>query len=181
MALYFITGNAHKVRDMKVTLPDIDQLDIELPELQDVDPRNIISAKLHAAFEHHPGPFMVEDTSLYFDCLNGLPGPLVKWFLQKLGNQGLYELVTKLGNPNATAKTIIGYAENRSHIQFFEGEVKGTIVAPRGTDNFGWQVIFQPEGYSKTFAEMTPEEKGTLSMRAFAAEKLKKYLQNRDG
>jgi len=54
--------------------------------------------------------------------------------------------------------------------------VKGTIVEPRGETNFGWDPIFQPEGYTKTFAEMSADEKNSLSMRKLAAEKLKESL-----
>lgn len=174
--LSFITGNKFKYAEVKLLLPNIEQLDISLPELQELDSHKIIQFKLQEAFKHHAGPFIVEDTSLYLDCLHGLPGPLGKWFEHALGNDGLYEIINKLGNPRATCTTIIGYAESKNLVQYFEGTLTGTIVAPKVADPFGFNAIFQPKGYTKTFAEMTKEEKNEISMRGQAVKKLKKYL-----
>ena len=80
------------------------------------------------------------------------------------------------GNFNAEAKVIIGYSNSVGEISFFEGNTKGTIVAPRGTEGFGWDPIFQPEGYEKTFAELGVEEKNKFSMRRIAVEKVKEFL-----
>ena len=84
MSLYFITGNKNKFEEVKSILPEIEQLDVDLPEIQDIDAQNIIRFKLLEALRHHAGEFIVEDTSLYFDCLKGLPGPLIKWFLETI-------------------------------------------------------------------------------------------------
>mgnify|MGYP000548382432 CR=1 FL=1 len=119
---------------------------------------------------------MVEDTSLYLDCLNGLPGPLIKWFLETIGNDGLFRIVDKFGNAKAEAKTIIGYAKSHEEIYFFEGIVKGQIVSPRGETKFGWDPIFPTEGYSQTFAEMSAEEKNAISQRRRAFERLKSLM-----
>ena len=177
MALYFITGNKNKFKEARSILSGVEQLDIDLPEIQEIDATEIVEAKLLEALKHKEGEFIIEDTSLYFDCLNGLPGPLIKWFLQTVGNKGLFDLVDKLGNDQAGAKTIIGYAENKSRVHFFTGSIKGRIVSPRGDSNFGWDPIFQPEGYSKTFAEMSSEEKNAISMRRVALNKLKEFIE----
>lgn len=174
--LYFITGNKGKFQEAKRILPELEQLDIDLPEIQDIDPHNIIKAKLDAAFAHHPGPFIVEDTSLYLDCLNGLPGPLIKWFLKTVGNQGLYEISSKLGNNRATAKTLVGYAKDKDTASFFEGVIEGYIVAPTAAGGFGWDPIFQPTDHPSSFGQMTLEEKEVFSMRKIALEKLKAVL-----
>lgn len=179
MALHFITANAGKYEEVKQYIHEVVQLDIDLPEVQGLDPHFIIRNKLVEAHQHHRGELMVEDTSLYFDALNGMPGPLIKWFLKALGNQGLYELAVKLGNPKATAKTIIGYSDNGSDPVFFEGVVSGKIVTPQGKEGFGWDPIFQPDGYTKTFAQMW-EEKNLLSMRKIAVGKLVTYLKNHE-
>ncbi len=176
MALQFITGNKNKFEEVKTVIPDLEQLDIDLVEIQDLDPHSIINAKLHEAFKHHSGEFIVEDTSLYFEKLNGMPGPMIKWFLKSLGNDGLSDLAQRLENQKATAKVMIGYAKNTDDIHYFEGSIDGTIVLPRGETTFGWDPIFQPEGFDKTFAEMTSEEKNAISMRKIATEKLKEFL-----
>lgn len=178
MSLYFITGSSRKFSEIQSIISHIQQKDIDLPEIQELDPKRIITAKLHEAFQHCSGECIVEDTSLYFDCLHGLPGPLIKWFMKTIGNEGLYTLTKALENHKATSKTLIGYAKSKDDMYFFEGEVKGTIVFPRGDKGFGWDAIFLPEGETKTFAEMTSEEKEKYSMRRIAADKLKKYLEN---
>ena len=176
MAIYFITGNKNKFEEVKAIMPDVEQLDIDLPEIQDIDAKKIIEEKLSAAFNHKKGKFIVEDTSLYLDCLNGLPGPLIKWFLKTIGNGGLYEISEKMKNNKAEAKTIIGYAQSPGKIYFFEGSVKGKIVKPTGETCFGWDPIFQPDGFAKTFAEMSRDEKNSISMRRIAVNKLKEFL-----
>jgi len=177
VALYFITGNKNKFSEVKAIIPNVEQLDIDLPEIQDIDAKKIISAKLLEALNYKQAEFIVEDTSLYLECLNGLPGPLIKWFMKTIGNDGLFNIAEKLGNNKAEAKTIIGYAKNPKEIYYFEGSVKGKIVSPRGKSGFGWDPIFQPEGFSKSFAELTPEEKNKISMRRIALNKLKEFLE----
>ncbi len=176
MALFFITGNKNKFEEVKAILDDVEQLDIDLPEVQDIDAKNVIRAKLLEALKHKDGEFIVEDTSLHLDCLKGLPGPLIKWFLKTIGNEGLTNLAEKLGDSKAEAKTIIGYAKNRNEIEFFEGTIPGKVVAQTGASGFGWDPIFQPNDFDKTFAEMSAEEKKGVSMRKIAVEKLKKFL-----
>ncbi len=176
MALYFITGNKNKFAEVSAILPNVEQLDIDLPEIQDIDAKEIIKAKLLEALNHKQAEFIVEDTSLYFDCLNGLPGPLIKWFMKTIGNDGLFNIVEKLRNMKAEAKTIIGYAKNSDELHYFEGSIKGIIVSPKGKSSFGWDPIFQPDGFSKSFAELTQEEKNEISMRRIALNKLKKFI-----
>jgi inosine triphosphate pyrophosphatase len=175
MSLQFITGNKGKFAELHAIISEVEQLDIDLPEVQEIDARKIIEAKLDEALKDHSGEFIVEDTSLYYDNMNGLPGPFVKWFLKTVGNEGLYK-VAQLFGVDATIKTIIGYTNGSNEIQFFEGEAKGTIVEPRGDNGFGFDPIFQPEGFGKTLAEMTMEEKNMISTRKIAAMKLQEYL-----
>ncbi|MCX6740556.1 MAG: RdgB/HAM1 family non-canonical purine NTP pyrophosphatase [Candidatus Parcubacteria bacterium] len=175
--MYFITGNKGKLHEVQSILPDVEQLDIDLPEIQEIDARKVVEAKLLEALKNHKGEFIIEDTSLYLDCLNGLPGPLIKWFLKTIGNNGLAEIARKYGNYKAQAKTIIGYAKNPQEIYFFEGDLEGEIAEPTGETGFGWDPIFKPRGFAKTFAEMTREEKNKISMRRQALNKLKQFLE----
>ncbi len=176
--LYFITGNKNKFEEVGAVIPEIEQLDIDLPEIQELDAEEVVKAKLLEAFKHHDGEFIVEDTSVHIKALNGFPGPLVKWFTQALTHDGIVELVEKLGDSSCDMKTIIGYARNPEDIHFFEGVMSGKIVRRRdgGMGTFGWDPIFIPDGYTKTFAEMGREEKNQISYRRIAAEKLKHFL-----
>jgi inosine triphosphate pyrophosphatase len=174
--IYFLTGNQSKLAEARAILGEVESLDIDLPEIQEIDAQAVIKQKLIEGLKHKNGELIVEDTSLYLDALNGLPGPLIKWFLKTIGNSGLYDIANKLGNNRAQAKTIIGYAKSLDEILFFEGVIKGEIVSPRGDNGFGWDAIFKPDGYTKTFAQMTVEEKNAISMRRIAFERLKVAL-----
>ncbi len=178
MIVSFITGNKNKFDEVRRVIPGLEQLDLDLPEIQAIDPRAIIKAKLVEALNHHAGPFIVEDTSLYLQCLGGLPGPLIKWFMQGLGCHGIYDLARRYDNYRAEAKTIIGYAKSHDEILFFEGAVSGIIVVPASESAFGWDPIFQPDGFGMSFAQMSREDKNKISMRGIAAQKLKDYLEN---
>ena len=176
--LYFITGNRTKFEEAKEILRDIDleQFDVDLPEIQEIDWLAVVKAKLEAALERHAGPFIVDDVSVRFEALNGLPGPLIKWFLKAMSLEEIHGMLEKLGNTAAEVSLLIGYAKNRDDIHFFEGVVRGKIVAPRG-EYFGWDPIFAPNGSQKTYAEMGREEKNKLSHRRLALDKLKEFLE----
>ena len=178
MAIHFVTGSKNKLEEVRSILDSVEQLDIDLQEIQEIDAQLIIRAKLAEALKYHKEALMVEDTSLYFDALAGLPGPLIKWFMKTIGNEGLFKIVEGFGIYGAEAKTIIGYTDDSAEVRFFEGSVRGTIVAPRGETNFGWDPIFQPDGMDKTFAELTADEKNAVSMRRQAVERLKEYLSS---
>jgi inosine triphosphate pyrophosphatase len=118
----------------------------------------------------------VEDTSLSLDGMGGLPGPFIRWFLKSISIDGVYALTRTFG-VRATARTIFGYADENDTVLFFEGSLGGLVVPPRGTDGFGWDSIFQPDHFSKTFAEMSPAEKNLCSMRKKAAVGLQQHLE----
>lgn len=173
----FVTGNANKVLEIKKHVPDVEQLELDLPEVQGVDAQAIVHAKLIAARERTDDELIVEDTSLELDCLGGLPGPLIKWFVSSIGPDGIADLALRYDERGATARTIIGYS-NGTEMRFFEGSVRGSIVSPRGPPAFGWDPIFEPEGYDRTYSELG-EEKHAMSHRARAVEKLVEFLHSR--
>ena len=178
--LYFITSNKDKFEEAQEILGDfeMEQFDVDLPEIQEIDSRAVVRAKLEAALEHHEGPFIVDDVSMRWEALNGLPGPLIKWFLKSFSLKEMHGLVDKLGNTAGEVSLLIGYAKNRDDIHFFEGVVRGEIVSPRG-EGFGWDPIFQPDGSGKTYAEMGKEEKNKVSHRRLALDQLRDFLENK--
>lgn len=173
--IYFLTGNENKLKEVKEFVPEIKGLNVDVTEIQSISAEEIIKHKLNEAKKQHSGKFVVEDTSLYLDCLNGLPGPLIKWFLKTIGNEGLVRLAKFHNNDKAIAKCIVGFSDGEK-LNFFEGSINGKIVEKKGENGFGWDKIFQPDGYEKTFAEMTTEEKNKISHRRLAFEKLREYL-----
>jgi len=181
MTLHFITGNKGKFNEAKAIFPEVQQLDLELEEIQSLDARVIAEHKLRQALSKQDGEFFIEDTSLYLGCLNGFPGPLIKWFLESMGAEGIYNLVEKYENNSAVAASLVGYARkenNQMIITFFEAREEGTIVAARGDLDFGWGPIFQPLGQDKTHGELGLSYKMGKSMRGKALQQLKEYLKD---
>jgi len=176
MTLYFITGNPGKIKEVQEIIPNVEHIELDLKEIQSLDPEVVIGEKLKEAVKQQEGEFFIEDTSLYLDCLNGFPGPLIKWFLERLGGEGIYELIEKYDDRGARVKNVIGYSDGEKDIHFFIGELRGKIVSPKGKNGFGWDNIFVPEGFEKTFAEMSAEEKNKISHRRKALEKFKEFL-----
>lgn len=174
--IIFVTGNQGKFEEAKQIIPDLVQQDIDLVEIQEIDPKKVITHKLEEAKKLLSGNLIVEDTSLYLNGLNGLPGPLIKWFMKTIGNDGLFKIANSIGDTKAIAKVVVGFSKENGNIEFFEGAIDGNIVSPRGDNGFGWDPIFQPIGETKTFAEMTQEEKNEISMRKIAFQKLKKHI-----
>lgn len=176
MPLQFITWNKAKLNEVNKILKDITQLDIDLPEIQEIDPIKVVKAKLIEALKHTKWEIIIEDTSLFLDCLNWLPWPLIKWFLKTIWTKGLYDLADKYWNYKAEAKTIIWYAINKNEMHFFEWSIIWDIVSPRGNTDFGWDPIFQPKWYSQTFAEMPKNLKNTISHRSNALKKFTIFM-----
>ena len=177
----FITGNIAKFNEVKEFLPELQQLDINLPEIQELDAYTVVTAKLKEAQKHieKGTEFIIEDTSLYIEEMNLLPGTFIKWFLESLGVDGIWNLVKKFDSTKAYAKTIIGYVDRDANIHYFEGIIEGNIVEPRGV-GFGWNSLFQVKGSMKNFAEMNNQEKKIFSMRAKAVKKLQLFLDQRE-
>jgi inosine triphosphate pyrophosphatase len=185
--LVFITGNANKLREAKQILTgfDIESNDVDLPEIQEVNEQLIIEDKIRHALKLFDSEVFVEDTSLCFDAFNGLPGPLVKWFMKNVGLRGLVDMLSVYSDKTAYAKCYMGYgipakdgADEK--ILVFEGVVKGRIVEPLGDTRFGWDPIFLPDGHDKTFAQMTGEEKNAVSHRRKAFERFKEHLDKQN-
>lgn len=176
--LRLITGNIGKLAEFKDLLQgyELEQVNLDLVEIQEIDSQKIIEHKLQEALRHVNGPILVEDTSLHIEAFGGLPGPLIKWFEKSLSLAEIAELAILANKTKATAQVLIGLAENAEQLHYFKGELQGQIVAPRGENGFGWDKIFQPEGYDQTFGEMDISEKQKFSHRFLAVQELKKYL-----
>jgi len=174
ITIAFVTGNARKFAEAQHEIPQLTQLALDLPEIQELDSRKIIAAKVEAARANYTGALMVDDVSLELLALNGFPGPLIKWLLASNGNEGVWKIASSLGDTRARAICTLGYAVG-DEVQYFVGVVEGKIIAPRGPGT-GWDPVFVPTGETKTYGEMTLAEKNAQSHRGIALAKLKEYL-----
>ncbi|KAL2641874.1 hypothetical protein R1flu_009461 [Riccia fluitans] len=181
----FVTGNSKKLEEVKMilgqTIP-FRSVKLDLPELQG-EPEDISKEKCRLAAKQINGPVLVEDTCLCFNALKGLPGPYVrgKWFLQKTGHEGLNNLLAAYEDKSAYALCVFSLALGPDHEPVtFSGRTEGKIVPARGSGDFGWDPVFQPDGYSLTFAEMPKEEKNKISHRRRALDKVREHFYEKD-
>lgn len=177
MTVRFVTGNPRKLAEVQRIVPAVEGLALDLPEVQSLDPRVVIGRKLDEARRSVPGEAVaVEDVSFELEALNGFPGPLIKWLLEAVGPEGVARMARQLGNGRATARAVVGLALPGGTRKWFEGVVRGTLIAPRGSRAFGFDPIFQPEGHERTFGEMDPVEKDAVSHRGLAWRGLAEFV-----
>lgn len=176
---YFATKNENKLREVNQILGyNLEQISVDLYEPQGIDLIQIVSEKAKDAFCKIGKIVLVEDTGIEFNAWNRLPGPFIKWFLDTIGNEGIIKMMDKFNDRSAVAKTAFAFFDGKE-VHIFIGEIKGIISKEiRGNANFGWDPLFIPNGYDKSFAEMTKDEKNMISMRKLALEKMKNFLEN---
>jgi XTP/dITP diphosphohydrolase len=174
-----ITGNAGKAAEYAALLGiDVTPARAELTEVQALDVAQVAARKAADAFAQLGEPVLVDDSGLATHAWNGLPGALVAWFIETVGPQGILDMATALTDRRATVTTALGYAD-ATGVQVFQGSVTGTLATEqRGTSGFGYDPIFIPgtDGAHRTYAEMTSEEKNTISHRRRAVEAMRNGL-----
>ena len=177
--LYFATGNEGKLKEaQKILGVEIIGSGLEIDEVQSLDPLEVAVKKARAYYDKLKKPIFVEDVSVSIKALNGLPGPYIDAFVKTLGNEGIIDVMKGKEDRRANAQATVVYIPKKGQEEIFVGKVVGSISdKPRGT-GFGWDPIFIPEGETRTFGEMTLEEKNKYSMRAQALKKLKKWLDS---
>lgn len=183
----FVTGNKNKLKEVNSILGAdepgalrIVSQKVDLPELQG-EPVDIAREKCKLAGKAIKGPVLVEDTCLCFNALKGLPGPYIKWFLDKCGHKGLNQLLVGFEDKSGYALCTFAYSTGEPDFEplVFEGRTDGIIVPARGPTDFGWDPIFQPNGFKETYAEMHKSVKNTISHRYRALDAFKRYLLSR--
>ncbi|MEO8794834.1 MAG: non-canonical purine NTP diphosphatase [Daejeonella sp.] len=189
MDLIFATNNQHKLEEVQSlignsfnlkSLTDIGCTD-EIPETG-ITFRENASQKTHYILERYNQNCFGDDSGLEVDALNGEPGVYsARYSGSRDFNDNVDLVLDKLrGSENRKArfKTVISLLFNEKEY-FFEGVAEGEITLLRsGSEGFGYDPIFKPEGYDITFAEMSLEEKNKISHRAKAMQQLIEFLQS---
>ena len=179
--LYFVSSNEEKYREICGALVDcgiqIERVALDLPEIQSLNPAEVAAYKAHKAFEHlGNGAVLVEDTGLAVNAWNDFPGALIKWVLGSIGEAGLCRQLDAWTDRSVTATVVLCLFDGRE-LHTFTGQSTGQItLEPRGTFGFGWDSIFQPDGYALTYGEMKREDKMKISMRGRALNALRAFL-----
>ena len=189
MKIVFATNNKHKLEEIK----DILGKDFEIVSLdeigchEDIPETGLIleeNARQKSSYivEHYNHDCFADDTGLEVDSLNGEPGVHSARYAEGTDHDSeanMRKLLSKMSNVKdrtARFRTVISLIINGVEHQF-EGRVEGRIATEKhGTEGFGYDPIFIPEGYDKSFAELGEEVKNQISHRARAVKKLAEYL-----
>lgn len=189
MKLVFASNNKNKIAEIQqligdkfeiVSLEDIGCTE-DIPETAETIEGNAI-LKAQYVYDKYGLSCFADDTGLEIDALQGEPGVYSARYSgeQKNADDNMALVLQKLENKtnrSAQFKTIIALNFGSEHF-LFEGIVKGTITpVKRGNEGFGYDPIFQPEGFDVTFAEMSMQQKATISHRGKAVEKLVNFLK----
>ncbi len=190
MELVFATNNKHKLEELQAIIGDKIKLlsleDIscneEIPEEQPTLEGNA-NQKATYIFEKFGYPCFADDTGLEIEALNGEPGVYSARYAgeEKSAEANMNKVLAMLAeksNRKAHFRTVISLIISGKENQF-EGIVKGEILAQKkGDSGFGYDPIFQPNGFETTFAEMSLSDKNKISHRGRAVEKLVEYLNS---
>lgn len=187
--LVFATNNDHKLKEIGKLMP----AGFEILGMKDIGCMADIeenadtlegNADIKASFiyEHFSTDCFADDTGLEVECLGGEPGVFSARYAGEDGNadKNIDKLLANMQgekNRKARFRTVITLIMNAKFIRF-EGIVNGNIIEERrGHDGFGYDPVFIPDGYDKTFSEMPLDLKNTISHRGRATRKLIEYLQ----
>jgi len=191
LQLVFASNNNNKIKEIQQLVPtDIQILSLkdigceaDIPETADTIEGNAI-LKANYVTEHYGYPCFADDSGLEIDALNGAPGVYSARYAgsQRNDNDNMNKVLEKLQNETnrkANFKTVIALNMNGEQ-HLFTGIINGEIIhEKRGTNGFGYDPVFVADGYQKTFAELTMEEKSTISHRGKAVKQLVSFLQNK--
>lgn len=191
-SICFATNNNHKTEEIRAVLGPFFMLknlkDIgcteDLPETQPTIEGNALQ-KAKYVFDHYQVACFADDTGLEVESLNGEPGVFSARYAgeQRNDSDNINLLLNKLAshqNRKARFKTVIAWIDEDGTVNTFEGIVKGTITQARtGSKGFGYDPVFKPDGFDKTFAQMELAEKNLISHRAIAVKKLINFLQQK--
>ncbi|MFN8436585.1 MAG: RdgB/HAM1 family non-canonical purine NTP pyrophosphatase [Cytophagales bacterium] len=185
------TNNLHKIEEIKsifnndIVVKSLAELNIveELPETGNTLEANSLQ-KAKFIFDKYKFPCIADDSGLEIEVLNNLPGVDTAHYAgpQRNAADNMNKVLTKMlnvQNRKAVFKTVITYINLNGEIQQFIGEVDGEILHEKiGEEGFGYDPIFKPKGYDKSFAQMILSEKNRISHRARALEKFYNFLNS---
>jgi XTP/dITP diphosphohydrolase len=179
--LTFVSTNPGKYREVRAVLAPYGVrtrwVRRSLPEPQAADLPEVVGAKLDATRDLS-GYVLVEDSGLFIPSLKGFPGVYSAHFLALWGFDPILELLRRRDR-HAFFRTVAGLRRGPRRWTFV-GEVHGTIARkPAGDQGFGYDPIFVPDGWRRTFSEARPEEKNSVSHRARAVVQVGEFLSRR--
>lgn len=174
----FVTGNEKKALHFsRVTAINVAYRNVSVDEIQSLDLTPIVIDKARRAFEEVQSPVIVEDVALEMAALGGLPGPLVKWFLERMDLEEMCALPGERSR-RAVARCQVVFFDG--HLErVFEGHLDGEIARkPSGDAGFGWDAIFIPQGYDSTRAELSDADYDTTYLQLKPFHQVAEFLHS---
>ncbi len=183
-SLKVITSNVHKFQEIKQRLSDlgIELVHVKVPymEVQADFIRDIAIQSATTLLTYIDPPFMIEDSGIEIIHLKGFPGPYSSYVFRTIGWQGILNLMKQADNRSARFISTIVLVDSNRNMKVFEGFQEGEIsLEGKGSNGFGFDPIFIPEGTSKTYAQMDMETKNHYSHRGKSTKMLYEYLEER--
>ena len=154
------------------------QLKVECPEIQASTLEAVVDFGLDwLAAKKIQTPFIIDDAGIFIEALQNFPGVYSRYVYDTIGLQGVLKQMEGLEDRSTSFKCVIGLMLEDGTKHKFVGECKGDIIyEKRGTGGFGYDPIFIPEGFDKTFGEMEPKLKMSVDHRFKAFLKIKKFF-----
>ncbi|MDP2721104.1 MAG: RdgB/HAM1 family non-canonical purine NTP pyrophosphatase [bacterium] len=176
--LCFVTSNKNKAKEAEEILGlPVQNIEKDIPEIQSMDLNKVVEEKAQEAYKLVNKPLFVEDVGVYVEAWNGFPGPFTRYLYDCGGAELFVRMMNTEKNRNVVAKVAIGFHDGKQ-VHALMGEIKGVIAGEvKGSHGWGWDPIFIPQGYDKTFSELGPEIKNRISHRRAALQKFKKFLE----
>ena len=163
------TGNRNKLDELRRLLPGYEVVGkrLSIEEIQSLDPYKVVSHKAIEAYKANDfNPILVEETSLALRGLGGRPGTYIKDFTEDSEMRRMIAESWLKGRDRAALAKVLIAVFDGSEVQIREGNTAGRIgESLRGSNGFGWDDMFIPEGDNRTFAEISDDEKDRHSMR----------------
>ncbi len=175
-----VTSNEGKYREYRKKLSEhyseVEMKNVEYPEIQTDDLEEVVNFVLDELSDH--APLIIDDSGLFVDALKGFPGVYSSYAMKTLGCDGILSLMQGRKKRSARFECVIGFlGEER---KLFKGKSEGKIThEKRGSGGFGYDPIFEPEEYERTYAELSSEEKNEISHRGRAMEKFLEFMRAR--
>lgn len=172
--LVLVTQNKHKLKELRPLFKkynvEFDTSSIQKHEIRSDSVEEIARVAAKVAFNSLKQPVVVDDTGFFVDSLNGFPGSYAAIVLKSIGYEGILKLMTDKAKRTSRFKTAVGFCDGE-RLEVFSGIMSGTVArTPAGEGGFGYDPIFVPTGFTKTYAELTLEEKVSISHRTKAFE-----------
>ena len=184
MELKVVTSNDGKIKEFKQAFEKTPvfptKVSVPYPEVQASSLEEVVDFGLDNLKDKIQPPFIIDDAGVFVDGLEGFPGVYSRYVYDTIGLQGILKQMENLEDRQASFKCVLGLLLEDGTTHKFVGECKGRIIHEmRGDGGFGYDPIFIPDGFDRTFAELPPEEKNEISHRGRAMQNLLAFISEK--